>query len=334
MNVQQGNSQANPQGGQFAGESGNESTDINELDGLLGDIEGGEEDLLAADDEEQQPDDGAQPDGDQADDAPDGEGDTPDVKAVTDEAEVPLDDGRKVTVRELKETFSTFQRKTSEMAETQRNTLAQAREAVANYAQTQAQELHLISQRIEQLVVPGIDEAALQRLAYENPEQFYQVKARLDMAREMRTNIQQQVSQLVQQAQTQREQAAQEQQQAHQQLLQAEGAKLQAQKWFNADFQAKAVAFAKKHGLPEQVAKSVAYAGFVEITRKAMLYDEAMARTKGGKQLPKQSTTTPGASPARGAMHKAKQISGSFERAKQTGDRTDIGRFLDQVLPP
>jgi len=321
MNDELDTSQPNPD----ADNSLPNPTDISELDGLLG--------LHDEDGNPIEPE-GAQPQEDETpDDAPeDGEGDTPDVKAITDEAEVPLEDGRKVSVRELKETFSTFTRKTQELAETQRNTLTQAREAVASYAQTQAQELHLVSQRIEQLVAPGVDEAALQRLAYENPEQFFQVKARLDMAREMRAGIQQQVQQLLQQAQQQREQALQEQQHHHHQLLQAEGQKLQGQKWYTPDFQNKAVAFARKHGIPEQVAKSVAYAGFVEITRKAMAYDEAMARTKGGKQPPKQPAMQPGASPARGGLTKVKQVTESFKRARQTTDRADIGRFLDQVL--
>lgn len=308
VDEEQGTSQATPQEQPQA----NPTTDISELDGLLGDPE-----------EQAEEQEGEQPE------QPEAEAQPP---AITDETEVALDDGRKVSVREMKETFATFTRKTQELAEAQRTTVAQAREAVASYAERQAQELHLMAQHVEQLVAPGIDQAALMRLAYEDPNQYQQVKARLDVAREMRANMQQQVQALMQQAQEQRERAEQEQVQAHQQLVQTEAQRLAGQKWFNDDFKAKAVAFARKHGIPEQIARGVAYAGFVEITRKAMLYEEAMARTKGGKQPPTQSVMTPGASPARGAMTKAKQVSESYAKAKQTGNRADIGRYLDQIL--
>jgi hypothetical protein len=330
MTVEQGTSQPNPSlGGQFAAESA-DRTEVSELDGLLGDPIEPDPELDAG--AEGDPDDEGHPGGEENPDDPDGEGNTPDAKALKDEAKVALDDGREVTVKELKETFSTFTRKTQELAETQRSTLAQAREAVANYAQQQAHELHLIGQRLEQLVAPGMDEAALQRLAYENPEQFYQVKARIDVVRDFRAGIQRQVAELVQQAQQQRNQAAQETQQAHQQLLQTENAKLDGQKWFTADFRNKALAFAKKHGIPEQVAGSVAYAGFVDITRKAMLYDEAMARTKGGKQPPQQARVTPGSTPASGALKQAKQVHGAYETARKSGDKRAAGAWLNKVL--
>lgn len=313
MTIQQGNSQATPEG-QPAGES----TDINDLEGLLGEPQDIEEPAEEAPPQEQE----EAP----AEEAP------PEEPKTTDETKVALDDGREVSVRELKETFSTFTRKTQELAETQRTTLTQAREAVATYAERQAQELHLVSERIEQLVAGGMSEQQLMHLAYTDPDQYRQISARLDVARNVRAGIQQQVQQLMQQAQQQREQAQQEQQQAHQELLRTEGERLSAQKWWNDDFRNKAVAFARKHGIPEQIVRNVPYAGFVEITRKAMLYDEAMARTKAGKQPPKQPAMTPGASPARGALTQTKQVSASYERARKTGDRADIGRFLDQVL--
>lgn len=287
----------------------------------------------AGTDEGEQPS-GEQPDDDEADDeAPADEGKAKaDAKALADEAEVPLDDGRKVSVRELKETFSTFTRKTQELAESQRNTLAQAREAVAGYAERQAHELHLIAQSMDQLVAPGFDDQALQRLAFEDPQQFYQVKARLDYAAQQRTKIQAQVQEHLSQAQQQRALAQQEQQQAHAELLQTEGAKLTGQKWYTADFQGKAVAFARKHGIPEQIARGVAYAGFVDITRKAMLYDDAMQRAKAGKQPPKAQGMAPGSTPARGALGRAKETKGLYERAAKSGDKRDFGAFLDRVL--
>lgn len=309
MDEEQGTSQATPQEQPQA----NPTTDISELDGLLGEPE------------EQAEEQGEQPEQPEAEDKEQ-------PPAFTDETEVALDDGRKVSVREMKETFATFTRKTQELAEAQRTTVAQAREAVASYAERQAQELHLMAQHVEQLVAPGMDQAALMRLAYEDPNQYQQVKARLDVAREMRANMQQQVQSLMQQAQEQRERAEQEQVHAHQQLVQAESQRLAGQKWFNDDFKAKALAFARKHGIPEQIARGVAYAGFVEITRKAMLYEEAMARTKGGKQPPTQSVMTPGASPARGAMTKAKQVADYYARAQKTGNRADIGRYLEHTL--
>lgn len=310
------NSQAAPEGEPQA----SPKTELDELAGLLGEAEQPDES------ESDEPDEEPQEQGDKEDEP---EPEPP--KGVTDEAEVDLD-GRKVSVRELKETFATFTRKTQELAEDKRNTLAQARQAVAEHAEQQAQTLHLMAQRMDQLAAPGFDDQALQQLAFSNPEQYYQVKARLDVAAQMRAGIQQEIQQQLRTAQQQRDFAQQEQQQAHAELLQNEGAKLASEKWFNDDFRNKAVAFARKHGIPEQAARSVAYAGFVQITRKAMLYDEAVARGKAGKQPPKVAATVPGSTPGKGALNRVKDVKGSYERARQSGDRHDIGAYLSKVL--
>jgi hypothetical protein len=309
-----GNSTAEPQDGIPAGES----TELGELDGLLPTFDA---DGNFIDTEQSAEPQAAQPDGEEP------------AAAVTDDTEIELEDGRKATLREVKETYATFTRKTQELAAVQRETIVKARTAVAEVTEQRAQEMHLLAQQIERLVAPGYDEAAMLQLSVTDPQQWHAVRARIQIARDAQQKVQQQVHSLMQQAQQQRELADQEQQQAHQALLQAEGERLSKQKWWNADFQKQAVAFAKKHGIPEQVAGGVAYAGFVEITRKAMLYDEAMARTKGGKVIPQPAQVRPGSTPARGAMQKVKQVAGDYERARKSGDRTDIGRFLESVLP-
>lgn len=294
------------------------------IEGLLDEAADASEQLGDPDEHEDESDEGDEA---KSDDKPEAE---PEAKA--DDAEIALDDGRKVTVRELKETFSTFTRKTQELAETQRNTLAQARQAVAQHAEQQAHTLHLMAQRMDQLAAPGFDEQALQNLAFTNPEQFYQVKARLDVAAQMRQGIQSQVQAALKTATEQKQLAEQESQQAHAELLQSEGAKLAAQKWFNDDFKAKAVAFARKHGIPENTARGVAYAGFIEITRKAMLFDEAQARAKSGKQPPAPQRMAPGSTPARGQMNRAKDLKTTYDRARESKRPADIGRFLDKIL--
>jgi hypothetical protein len=235
-------------------------------------------------------------------------------------------------VQELKTTFNTYQQRTNEMAVAQRETITRAREAVAQHAEQQAHQLHLIEQNLEQLVAPGYDQASLALLARDNPQEFIAIQARLGLVQQFRQHIQQQMGQLTQQAQQQRQQAQQEQQQAHQQLLMAEKAKLQGKKWWNADFQTKAAAFAKKNGIPEHFVQSLPYAGAFEILRDAMTYRELVAKTKGGRQAPTPQRQQPAATPARGQMRNAKQVQGLYDHAAKTGDRTSAGKWLDQML--
>lgn len=251
-------------------------------------------------------------------------------KAPADDATVDID-GRKVTVREMRATFSTFTRKTQELAEAQRQNMSQAREAVAQFAQQQAQQFFLMSQQLDQLVAPGFDQATLTRLAFEDPAQYQQVRARLDVAASIRQEILRKGQEAAAEANRQRQMQQQEAQQSFHSLVQSEGEKLKAQKWWNDDFRKQALAFAAKHGIPEEAAGNVAYAGFVEITRKAMLYDEAVARAKNGRQPPKASSMTPGATPQRGNFIKQKALDASYAAAK-TGDKAAMGRYLNQVL--
>lgn len=320
MNEELGNSSAEPQGGDTAVES----IEAGDLEGLLPLVDG--DGNQAEDDAQQQA--RAQPDGEQqqADEA------ESQAAAITDDSEIELGD-RKVSVRELKQTFETFGQKTQELARARRDAVAEAREAVARVSEQRAHEMHLLSQQVERLVAPGYDEQGLMALAHSDPQQFFAIKARVDAARQFQDQIRQQAAQLWHQAQHQRDQAAAESEQSHQQLLSTEAQKLQAQKWWNADFQRQALAFARKHGIPDAVAGGVAYAGFVEITRKAMLYDQALSRAKTGKQPPAQAAVKPGATPARGQMAKVKAVQDTYDRARKSGDYADAGRWLDNVLP-
>lgn len=261
------------------------------------------------------------------------EGDEPTPAAtIAEDAEVELDAGRKVKLSELKESFQHFTRKSQEFAERERTVVTQAREAVAAHSEKQAHELHLMAQSLQQLVMPGFDEAKMQALAYEDPQQFYAVKARLDVVTQQRQRIEQAAQQAWSHAQSQRTTAKAEADTARQELLKAEGGKLAAQKWYTPDFQAKALAFVKKHGVPEQMAQSIEYAGLVEITRKAMQYDEAMARQKAGKQPATQATASPGARPAQGAVAKTKAVTDSYAQARKSNNYADMGAFLDKIL--
>ena len=240
-----------------------------------------------------------------------------------------LDNGREVSLGELKKSFADFTQKNARLDNERRQTVEQARNAVANVAEQYANQAHLLARQVLQLVAPGIDEQQLARLASEDPASYHAARARLDMAQRLQQDISAHASRLAQQAQQQRETAKTEAAQARQQLLDSEAQRLAGHKWWNADFAAKATSYATRHGIPREVAESVAHAGFVEITRKAMLYDEAMAKTKQGKQPPSQPQIKPGTT---GKVNGVKEIRGLMDRARKTHDTTDIGRVLSKLI--
>ncbi len=250
-----------------------------------------------------------------------------------DTTEVDLSDGRKVSLKDLKGSFETFTRKTQELAHERRAAVSSARDAVAKVAENYARQYDAIAQNVMQLVVPGVDESTLARLSIEDPAQYHAVRARMDMAQRLQHNLAQHAAQLGQQAQQQRDSAAKEAAEARQQLLSAEDAKLRHHKWYTPENVREMVGYAVKQGIPRDVAESVPFAGFVEITRKAMLYDAAMTRTKSGKQLPAQPKLHPSATAANGRAQDAKQMQGLLSRARSGQDPAAVGRLLNKIIP-
>ena len=342
MNVGKGTPQSTPQGGQALGgsdDTGTDPTELGELDGLLSaddDTDGaglGDEPGAGGDDTV---DEGDNPEGDNDDEGQQAgdddntpEGEQEPAAQFTDDTEVELEDiGRKVSVRELKESFSTFTRKTQELAETERAIEAQAADVVSKHSEHLAQRFRLLHRELEGIIAPGADPQTLTALAQTDPEKYFQVKAKLDLARDLQRRVAEQVNELEAHAQRTRADQQARLEAERDARLEAEHAKLSGMKWWNADFQAKSLAFAKKHGIPEQLAKSAEHAGWFLIARKAMLYDEALAKTKNGKQPPKPAPTRPASTPGKGKVMQARQSKGLYERARQTGDRTDIGKFV------
>lgn len=259
----------------------------------------------------------------------DGDAENQEEKADPETATHKLDNGREVTLRELKQSFQDFNQKSARIDQERRATLEQARNAVAEISEKNARQVEILSQQVMQFVAPGIDENTLARLAIEDPAQYHAARVRLDAAQRLQQNMNAYASQLAQQAQQQRTQAQQEAAQAHQQLLDSESSRLRAHKWWNAEFASRATNYAAKHGIPKEVTERVAHAGFVEITRKAMMYDDAMAKTKSGKQLPSQPMIKPGTT---GKVNDVKQLRGLMDRAHKTNDVTDIGHALMKIL--
>jgi hypothetical protein len=344
-----GTPQSTPQGGQALGgsdDTGTDPTELGELDGLLsadddtdgaglgdepgsGDGDTGDE----GDNPEGDNDEGQQAD----DDTPEGEQEP--AAQFTDDTEVELEDGgRKVSVRELKESFSTFTRKTQELAETERTIERQAADAVSQHSEHLAQRFRLVHKIVADLVQPGMTPEAMRALAYSDPERYQAERAKADVVQQAQREIAEHVRALEQHAKQTREAQQQQAAETRQQLLADEATRLRERKWWNADFQAKAVVYAKKHGIPAHVAQlalvegTEGSAGLVDITRKAMLYDEALAKTKNGKQPPKPAPTRPASTPGKGKVMQARQSKGLYEKARASGDRTDIGKYVLENL--
>jgi hypothetical protein len=278
-----------------------------------------EESQVAADADPDAPDEGDEKE----------ETDGRDAISVTDDATLKLD-GKDVTVRELKETFTTFQRKAQEYAEADQQREVQARGAIAAVQEEAAQRVAVIAQSINDLVLPGVDMSVISRLRLEDPVKAGELLTNLQIVERWKNDLMAKANELWGQAQNQRQTAEQKRQQAQVELVAKEGEKLSATKWFNDDFKIKAKSYLKSHGVPESFAGQIPYAGGMEIIHKAMLYDKAKADLKAGKQ-PSQAQPIPVSGKTRDAT--ARQRAGqAFEVAQKTGTKRDKARAYASLL--
>ncbi|MGL4231551.1 MAG: hypothetical protein ACRCWJ_09305, partial [Casimicrobium sp.] len=206
---------------------------------------------------------------------------------------------------------------------------AQAYDYAAQREGIAAQALVGVMNSIDQLVTPGVTNEYMAQLAYSNPEEFRALQARVDLVRQFKGQVQQMVQGLIGSADQQKQQAQQVQQQAAYEVLSAELNKMQGYKWFNKDFEQKTLAYARKHGIPQEAVSGIQYAGAFEVFRKAMLYDEAVARGKAGKQPKNSPMVTSNARPGQGQMSKQKRSAELLSRAHK-GEKGALGAwFLD-----
>lgn len=261
---------------------------------------------------------------------------TEEVKQPADDADYTLPDGRKVKVAELAKSFVDFTRNSQEAAQERQQVRQQAFEAIAETRRAQAEQFALVAQHITQLVAPGVTEQTLYQLAQQDPDAYFQQKAKLDAAQNFVAQITQHSQAFMQQAEQARQMAAQEQQAAQAQRMQEAATVLQQQAWFTTDFKNKANAFLKSSGLTPEVIEAIntgaGGAAAIQLVRKAMLYDEAQKQRATNKQPPKQSKVTPGAKPAQGLLAQSKKSQALYE-AGSKGDKRAAGRWLSQNLP-
>ena len=265
-------------------------------------------------------------------DEPENEGDAQKADgpgAIADDAKLQLD-GRDVTVAELKETFTTFQRKTQEYAEADQQREVQARTAIAHTHERAAQQIAVIVQGISDLVLPGIDMQAIARMRLEDPARAGEMLSSLQIVERWKTDMLAKGGEMWKQAQTQRQAADAKTASSRDELQASEAQKLQPEKWFTDDFRTKARSFLKNHGVPENYAGEIPYAGMVKVVRMAMEYERGMAKLKAGKQ-PSQTAQAPASGRAPAASTK-QQSDGLFAQARKSGDRRTTARAYSSLL--
>jgi hypothetical protein len=311
---------------QAAGNADNSPADEPEYASLLDESDG----LDIADPNDQTEQDAADADPDAPDEGDDGKTDGRDAISVTDDATLKLD-GKDVTVRELKETFTTFQRKTQEYAEADVQREVQARSAIAAVQEEAAQRVATIANSINDLVLPGVDMSVISRLRLEDPAKAGELLTNLQIVERWKNDMMAKANELWNQSQNQRTAADQKRMQAQNELLQSEGAKLADAKWFNDDFKIKAKSFLKSHGVPEAFASQIPYAGGMEIIRKAMAYDKAHADLKAGKQ-PSQSPQVPASGKAREATARQRAAQAFDAATKPSATKRDTARAYASLL--
>lgn len=292
----------------------------------------GESDGLDIEDPNEIPEQDAADAEDEHDEESEGEdkADGQDAKSITDEATVKLD-GRDVSVRELKETFTTFQRKAQELAQVDSQREYQARTAIASVQEEAAHRVAAMAQGINDLVLPGIDMQAIARMRLEDPARAGELLTNLQIVERWKNDMMAKAKELWDQGQAQRSEADQKQKTAQTELLQAEAQKLSQAKWFNDDFKGRARSYLKSHGIPEQFVGQLNYAGAMEILHKAMSYDKAQASIKAGKQ-PSQSAQQPSASGKAKEATNRQRADAAFQTARKTGSRKDAARAYSSLL--
>lgn len=275
-------------------------------------------------------DDAADVEGDRDDESDAPKADGQDAAPIKDEATLEVD-GRKVTVAELKDTFSTFKLKAQQLAETDQRREVEARTAIATVQENAAQQIAALANGINDLVLPGIDMQAITRLRLEDPARAGELLSSLQIVEQWKSQMLGKAGELWQQAQAQRKTAQDNAERDRMALLQAEGERLGGEKWFTEDFRTKARGFIKSMGLPAAVAEQAThYAGAVKIIRMAMQYQDAAKRLKDGKQ-PVQAAQVPASGRAREATPK-QQATALFAQARKTGDRRVTAKAYTSLL--
>lgn len=280
--------------------------------------------------EDADPEEGAadEGEGDEPDDS-DGQ-DAKDAKPASDDVTVDVD-GRKVTVRELTDTFRTFSRKAQEYAEADTAREVHARQAVATIQEQAAHQVAVMAQRINDLVLPGIDLSTIARVRQEDPAKAAELLTTLQIVEQFKVQMMAEANKLAAQSRQQREAADRKRADAMADLTRAEAEKLSAAKWFNDDFKAKAVKFLERHGIPRQAISQLNYAGAMEIINKAMRFDAAKKQAKEGKQ-PSQATQQVSASGKSRTPTTRQAQDAAFAAARKSGTRRDAARAYTSLL--
>lgn len=249
---------------------------------------------------------------------------------VTDDAKVAID-GREVTISELKETFTTFQRKAQEYAEVDQQREVQARTAIAETQEQAAQQIAALANGINDLVLPGVDMQAIARLRFEDPVKAGELLTTLQIVERFKADMLEKAGQVWAQAQAQRKAADEKSRSAQEQLLASERDKLAGEKWFTDDFRIKARSFLKANGIPESFANSIPYAGAMRIIKDAMDMQAARAKLKAGKQ-PSQQAQVPASGRPRDANQKQRSDQLFVAARKNPSDRRTSARAYSSLL--
>lgn len=276
-------------------------------------------------DEPQDPDEADAADGEDED--PDGQ-DAKQAKPASEDVTVDVD-GRKVTVRELTDTFRTFSRKAQEYAETDTRREVEARNAVATIQEQAAQQVAVLANRINDLVLPGIDLAAISRMRMEDPAKASELLTTLQIVERFKTDMMAEAQKLFGQGQKQRQLADQKRMDSMAELTRSEAQKLAAAKWYTDDFKGKAVNYLEKHGIPHQMIAELRYAGAMEIIHKAMRFDEA--KKAAGNKQPSQAPQVAASGKSRSPTGKQAQDA-AFAQARKSGSRRDSARAYTSLL--
>lgn len=242
-------------------------------------------------------------------------------------------DGEKITKDEIKELVQLKQAYTQQRqadSEKVRTIEAKAYEVVSEVQEVTAHQIQMIKQSVRQLIAPGITPEYLMQLSAVDPAAAQQMQARLSALDMWERQVDQVSGSLYQQAMQAKQTGSQTMTQQRADLLKSEAQKLSAKTWYTPEFQSQAVSYLVKNGIPESAARSLEYSGAVEVVRKAMLYDKAVAGQKN-KQT-QSSSVIPGSRAANGKVAD-KQSFQKLEQRALKGDKSARAAYVNALIP-
>lgn len=270
----------------------------------------------------------------EADDEAGDDADEPKELVLSDELEIKIDDETSIKGGEIKQLIQLRENYTQQRMQDTAKVREIEQTAHQTFARRTGEQVEFTVQMfgaLESVALGGYTREQVNQLWRTDPETANILSTRINQIDAMAPGVAKEVKRMIADAEESNKRAEASKAIQEEQSMHLELRKLAGEKWLTG-FAAKAQAYYEKNGIPVSEANSLKYAGQLKILRQSMLYEEAMARQKSGKQAPNVVQMRPGSNPGNGRVNQIKQANSLYESAK-SGSKEAAGRYFRMAIP-